>query len=191
MVLSGCGSDGGADTSQGITDTTVADSSATDDTQSVPTEGSEDPSEDIAIEGGTATLTIGDQTFEFDAFLCAFGHEANQRDEVAFGAGGTGTDGDGNPVQIGVELHDAGLREGWTIVYLLRPDDSGDFKITWAMSDSEPLAVEDPTGRAVSTVDGDNLTIEGGDYERIEDGEETGEIAQGSLTGVCSPDSLR
>lgn len=177
-------------------DTEPAETDADEPAEATETEtetggSGEDPAPAVSFEGGSATLTIGNETFDFDTFFCGFGHEATEDDEIGFAAGGKGTDSDGTPVQIGVQLFDAGIREGFTQVQVLRMDSSGEFDFIWTLSDTEPLAVEDPTGRAAVSLEGDVLTIEGGAYDRMEGRVETGEQAQGMLEAVCSPDSLR
>lgn len=196
LTLTGCGSgsdDGTTDTQPGTdaSDTTLGSTDQTDSGNSSTPSQSDDPGNEIVVEGGTATFTIDGETYEFDSFLCAFGHEATGNDNIGFAAVGEGSGSDGAPVQIAVELHDEGIRTGWRIVYLLAERGPDDFEIVWALNDTEPLQSEGSEGRAVLEQDGDDLSIEGGEYDWLENQEETGISAQGSLQGVCSPDSLR
>ena len=199
LFLAACGSDSDDAAPDSAGDTTPTSAAPTDSGGSDDSTGDADDTgdtgddavPDVVLQGGSATLTIGAETFAFQSFFCGFGHEATESDDLGFAAAGEGTDSDGTPMEIAVQLYDAGLREGFTEVQLLRQESSGDFEIAWTLSDTEPLAVEDPTGRAAVVLDGDSLTIDGGAYVRWEDGAETGEEVQGSLEAVCSPDSFR
>lgn len=190
LVGAACGGSGDATPDEDSGATTVTQGSPNDES-STDTGGAADDSNDASgLKGGTATLTIDGVTYAFDSFICGFGYENTADDEMYFAAAGEGND-DGTGIQVAVQLYDTGLREGFKEVQLLRQAESGDFDVAWALSDTEPLAVEDATGRAMVTLEGDDLAIDGGSYERIESGAETGVEAQGTLQGVCSPDSLR
>lgn len=57
------------------------------------------------ISPGSATLTIGDLTWEFDAFLCAFGHSATQSDVYSFSSDARG-EHEGVRVQMQLNIRD-------------------------------------------------------------------------------------
>lgn len=57
------------------------------------------------ISPGSATLTIGDLTWEFDGFLCAFGHSATQSDVYSFSSDARG-EHEGVRVQMQLNIRD-------------------------------------------------------------------------------------
>jgi hypothetical protein len=86
LLLAGCGDDGEAETSAPAADdaSTEADDPTPENDDTTPDAPGEDFVEDLVDDleqtqasqgGGSATLTIGDQTWTFDSVLCAFGEE--------------------------------------------------------------------------------------------------------------------
>lgn len=104
---------------------------------------------------GEATLTIGDQTWEFDNFDCVLGHENTRSDIFSFTTNSTGTF-DGVRTQMQVTIEDpssTGQVSGDATVHRVDFDDIDDFdnpSIKWTMN--TPNAV---------TIDGYTVTVEG------------------------------
>ncbi|MEZ5244328.1 MAG: hypothetical protein R2707_04460 [Acidimicrobiales bacterium] len=96
LLAASCGDDGGADTaSSDVSDVAASDASSQGDT--TPEESAEDAAADLAEDmaddlaevqadqgGGSATLTVGDQTWTFDSVLCAFGEEMIGQEGAVF-----------------------------------------------------------------------------------------------------------
>ena len=141
---------------------------------------------------GSATLTIGDETWEFDSFGCAFGHDATQSDIFSFSSNSFGEHSNGARVQMQADIEDAtgqGRYEGEGVVYTIYIADIEDFQnpsVDWeSTSRSLPSMA---SGETVVTIDGDHITGEG-----LFDDLLTGEFEQvpGTLDGACGSQSLR
>ncbi len=136
---------------------------------------------------GSATLTIGDETWDFAGFMCAFGHEETQSAVYSFSSNSFGTHSTGARVQMQAEIRDEsgqGRYEGDGIVYELSLDDIDDFEnpsVSWSSSNSE-LFPGAGSGDAVVRIDGKHVTAEG----KFDDGrtDET-EMVPGTLDGTC------
>jgi hypothetical protein len=132
---------------------------------------------------GSATLTIGDQTWEFDNFVCAFGYENTESDTFSFTTNSFG-EFDGVNTQMQVTIADEsgqGRLEGANVAQRIDFDDVSDFEnpsIGWRM-------------RATDTVriDGDRVTAEG----VFDDGltELEAEQIPGTLEATCGDGSRR
>ncbi len=132
---------------------------------------------------GSATLTIGDQTYQFDSFLCAFGHEATQSDTYSLS---TSTFGeiDGTRVQLSADIEDPltqGRYEGEGVIHRIHVDDVSDFEdpsVSFQMRSADAIQV-----------DGYHITAEG----TFDDGLTEGQTAEipGSLDATCSDQSRR
>jgi len=155
-----------------------------DDTE--PTEpAGDEPSGDAPSGAGSATLTIGDETWEFDNYYCAFTPEQSQNDRVSFSSGATGESAEGSRIQLDASIQDTeeqGRYEGEGTIQSLTLDDIDDFEnpsVSWS-------AVTGIAGGAAFTiqVDGNNVHAEtvfdDGTTDAIE------EIA-GTFDGVCDP----
>ena len=130
---------------------------------------------------GSATLTIGDEVWEFETFACALGHENTQSETFSFTTNSFGTF-DGVDTQMQVTIADpsgTGQVTGDETIHLLDFNDIDDFEnpsIDWSMN--TPNAV---------TIDGHTVTVEG----LFNDGT-TPAVAEdipGTLEGTCSDDS--
>ncbi len=78
---------------------------------------------------GHATLTIGEQTWEFDSFVCAFGHDATQSDVFSFSSDTRG-EHEGAQVQVQANIRDdsgEGRFEGADLVHQVYIQDVSDF----------------------------------------------------------------
>jgi hypothetical protein len=131
---------------------------------------------------GSATLTIGDQTWEFDSFLCAFGHDATQSDVYSFSSDTRG-DHEGVRVQVQANIRDssgAGRFEG--------ADLSHDVFITDVTNLGNPiidLSFNAPEG---IRIDGNDLTAEGQFDDKLT---EEIEAIPGTLVARCGDGSRR
>ena len=105
---------------------------------------------------GSATLTIGDETWEFDNFVCAFGHEATESDTFSFTTDSRG-EFDGVRVQMQVTIADdsgQGRFEGEGTSQRISFNDVSDFEnpsIDWSM----------PREAGAISIDGYEVTAEG------------------------------
>ena len=105
---------------------------------------------------GNATLTIGDQVWEFDNFVCAFGHEATQSETFSFTTDSRG-EFDGVRVQMQVTIADdsgQGRFEGEGTSQRISFNDVSDFdnpSIDWSM----------PRVAGAISIDGYGISAEG------------------------------
>lgn len=130
---------------------------------------------------GSATLTIGDEVWEFESFSCVLGHENTRSDTFSFTTNSFQTF-DGVDTQMQVTIADpsgTGQVTGAETTHRISFDDVSDFEnpsIDWSMN--TPNAV---------TIDGHTVTVEG----LFNDGT-TPEVAEeipGTLEGTCSDGS--
>jgi hypothetical protein len=134
---------------------------------------------------GSATLTIGDETWEFDSFGCAFGHDATQSDIFSFSSNSFGEHSNGAGVQMQAGIEDdtgQGRYEGEGVIYSIDINDIDDFEnpsVGWESRSSDETVV---------TIDGDHITGEG-----LFDDLLTPEAEQvpGTLDGTCGSQSRR
>lgn len=151
-----------------------------------PTVGDLDPETVALIQSrmnpGHATLTIGDQTWEFDSFVCAFGHDATQSDVFSFSSDTRG-EHEGAQVQVQANIRDEsgeGRFEGADLVHQVYIQDVSDFN-----NPSIHFEFNSPTG---IQIDGNDLFAEG-----LFDDELTTEAEEipGNLEARCGDASVR
>lgn len=136
---------------------------------------------------GSATLTIGDDTWEFDSFSCAFGYDATQSDVFSFSGSVTQEDSDGVLVQLSVDIMDDSGEEryeGVGVVYGVELDDIENFEnptVDWQ--------ARGPADEIVVRIDGNQVTAEG----TFDDGltELQLEEVPGTLNATCGNQSIR
>lgn len=134
------------------------------------------------IDPGSATLTIGDQTWEFDSFLCAFGHEATQSDVYSFSSDSRGMH-EGAQVQMQANIRDEsgqGRYEGADLDHEVFIQDISDFE-----NPSISLHMNAPEG---IVIDGNAVTAEGTFDDQLTP--EAEEIP-GTLEATCGTTSRR
>jgi hypothetical protein len=68
-----------------------------------PVDGEPDTG-DVPSGGGTATLTVGDETYNFDGYLCAFGPEETRNPNVEFSSTAFGESATGARTQLSVDI---------------------------------------------------------------------------------------
>ena len=136
---------------------------------------------------GSATLTIGGETWDFAGFMCAFGHEATHSDVYSFSSNSYGVHSTGARVQMQANIRDEsgqGRYEGDGIVYEISLDDITDFEnpsVSWASSNSE-LYPGAGSGEAVVQIDGMHVTAQG----KFDDGRTNEvEMVAGTLDATC------
>ena len=151
-----------------------------------PTVGDLDPATIELIQSrmnpGNATLTIGEQTWEFDYFVCAFGHDATMSDVFSFSSDTRG-DHEGAQVQVQANIRDdsgEGRFEGADLVHQVYIQDVSDFE-----NPSIHFEFNAPAG---IEIDGYDLFAEGlFDDELTTDAEEI----PGTLEARCGDASVR
>ena len=131
---------------------------------------------------GSATLTIGDQTWEFDSFVCAFGHEATSSDVYSFSSDSRG-EHEGAAVQMQANIRDdsgEGRYEGDGLTHDVFITDITDFE-----NPSIDFQFFGPSG---IVIDGNTVTAEG-----LFDDALTDEIEEipGTLDAACGTASRR
>lgn len=132
---------------------------------------------------GSATLTIGDQVWEFDNFVCAFGHQNTESDVFSFTSNSFGEHSDGTRVQMQAEIWDKsgqGRYEGDGLTHETYINDIEDFDnpvVDWNMSA--------PTG---VTLNGDVVSV-AGDFDNALTDEV--EAVPGTLEAECGTTSRR
>jgi hypothetical protein len=132
---------------------------------------------------GSATLVIGDQTWEFDSFLCAFGHDATQSDVYSFSSDTRG-DHEGARVQVQANIRDEsgqGRFEGADLTHEVYIEDIDNFSnpsIHFEFSGPDGVTIEGNTLIAEVLFD-DQLTTD------------TIEEIPGNLEATCGVGSRR
>lgn len=192
LVVSACGGDGEEEPqpSTGADSTQVATASGTEAPSATEMAATPAAGGGSGGDRGSATLTIGDETWEFDAFRCAFGHENTQSDVYSFVSDARGQHSNGNSVQMQAAIRDEageGRLEG-DVVFEITLDDISDFSnptVSWLAS-SQPFFGE---GELVISIDGDNLTGEGTFDDGLTDLEQ--EAVAGTLEATCGAGSVR
>ena len=135
------------------------------------------------IDPGHATLTIGDETYEFDTFLCAFGHDATQSSVYAFSSDSRGLVGEAQ-VQMQANIRDEsgqGRYEGADLTHEVFINDISDFD-----NPSISFDMNAPDG---IRIDGNNVTAEGSFDDELTEG--TVEEIPGTLDATCGTTSRR
>lgn len=123
------------------------------------------------FEGGSATLTIGDETWEFDGIFCAFSPEESQNASISFTLTSFGEAESGNRTQLDVSIfdrEDEGRYEGDGVIQSITLDDIDDFQnptIGWDASSGfagmgEPFLEIDGKNVRAETVFDNTLTDE-------------------------------
>jgi hypothetical protein len=133
-----------------------------------------------SLDPGSATLTVGDQTFEFDNFLCAFGHDATQSDVYAFSSNSFG-EYQGTRVQMQANIRDesgSGRFDGPDLTHEVYVQDVEDFE-----NPAVDLEMNAPEG---ITIDGYSITAQGTLQNML-----TSEQVSGSLEATCGDQSRR
>ncbi|HEY3428367.1 MAG TPA: hypothetical protein VGK83_06830 [Acidimicrobiia bacterium] len=132
---------------------------------------------------GSATLVIGDQTWEFDSFLCAFGHGATQSDVYSFSSDARG-DHEGARVQMQANIRDEsgeGRYEGADLTHQVYIEDIDNF--------SSPSINFEFTGPEGITIEGNTLTADGLFDDQLTT--DTIEEIPGNLDATCGDGSRR
>jgi hypothetical protein len=176
LIASGCGDDGGSGGTAGTGGS--AGTGGTAGTGGIPT-GS-----------GSATLTIGDETWEFSSFGCAFGYDATRTDDYSFSSSAFGEHSNGNRVQMQAEIQDGTGQErieGAGVVYTVYINDIEDFEnpaVDWQARGEAP-----PAGNIVVQINGDRVTAEGLFDDKLT--ELVVEEVPGTLDATCGDQSAR
>ena len=131
---------------------------------------------------GRATLTIGDDVWEFDGFVCAFGHENTESDTYSFTTDSRG-EVDGVRVQMQATIADdssTGRVEGSGTSHQISVNDISDFEnpsVAWSLSGPDAIRI-----------DGYDITAEGTFDDRLTPEREA---IPGSLEATCGDMSRR
>lgn len=134
------------------------------------------------IDPGSATLTIGDQTWEFASFLCAFGHAATESAVYSFSSSTFG-EHEGARVQMQADIRDdsgQGRYEGSDLEHLVYIRDISDF--------DNPSIDFEMTGPDGIVVDGNTITASGTFDDRLTEGDDQ---IPGTLDATCATQSRR
>jgi len=136
---------------------------------------------------GSATLTIGDETWEFDEFGCAFGYDATQSETYSFSSNSFGEHSDGSRVQMQANIEDDTGQEryeGAGVIYTVDINDIENFEdpsVAWeARGSAETIVVR---------IDGNRVTAEGVFDDLLTDLEI--EEVPGTLVATCGNQSIR
>lgn len=167
LVVTACASGGGAATAPVAAEPGTSQVSAPGTEHAPETEPDTD-----AYDPGSATLTIGEQVWEFDEFLCVFGHEATESDVYSFTTNSSG-EFDGVRVQMQATISE---KYGHEITF----NDISDFEnpsIDWHMRDGSITAA------------GDEVSADGPFDDELTEGER--EATPGTLEATCGDQSRR
>lgn len=131
------------------------------------------------IDPGSATLTIGDTTWEFESFLCAFGYESTESDRFVLSTSAFITV-DGTQLQMTADIDDPSGQErssGADVTHRVDINDISDFEnpsVSWELQ-----------GTDLIQVDGYDIAAAG----TFVDGTGASEPTEGTLTGTCGTTS--
>lgn len=132
---------------------------------------------------GSATLVVGDTTYEFDNFVCAFGYENTQSDTYSFSSNSI-QEIDGVKVQMQLDVADRSGSDSLTgdaVVQGITVNDIEDF---------ENPAIAIGTSTLDATFDGDTISAEGTFYDEVADPSLQEELP-GTFEATCGAGSLR
>jgi hypothetical protein len=127
---------------------------------------------------GEATLTIGDNTWNFEGFICAWGYQNTQSEVFSFSSNAFGTLDDGTRTQVQADIWDdtgSNSLTGPDTSHEVTFDDIDNFDdpaVNWSLSEPE------------LTIDGMTVSVEGM-FRDVD----TGEEQPGSFVGECGPGS--
>jgi hypothetical protein len=171
LLASGCGDEGGGAAGSGG----MAGAGGTAGTGGSP------------IGTGSATLTIGDETWEFDSFQCAFGYDATQSQIFSFSSNAFGEDSGGARVQFQVDIEDDSGQErfeGAGVIFGITLDDIEDFEnpsVSWEARGPDP--------EVIVQIDGDRVTAQGVFDDGLTD--LVIEEVPGTVDATCGSQSIR
>lgn len=187
LVLAGCGDDGGGDVTDAAEEAVEEATDAAEEATDAAGEAADDAADDVQgmaddmaddleemqdeMGGGSATLTIGDQTWEFDSVLCARGAEETGRDDTPFVL---------SSIQDGLQL-DATINTEFG--HSVSINDITDFEnpsVAW--SAGGPLGALSGGDDEIIQVDGDQVTVEA---DFVDDTGDAMETTPGTLTATC------
>lgn len=178
------GDDDGGETTPAEEPMEQPDEGAADEGEAAPAEEPMEQPDEGASGGGSATLTIGEETWTFDELFCAFSPEESQNDRVSFTASAFGESASGVRVQLDATIQDPdeqGRYEGDGVIHSLTLNDVEDFEnpsLGWeAMSGL--IGATDP----FIQVDGKNVTAETVFDDQLTDG--VIEEVPGTLEATC------
>ena len=124
------------------------------------------------FDSGSATLTIGDETWEFDGVFCAFSPEESRSDRVSFTMSAFGEAENGNRTQLDATIQDPdeeGRYEGEGVIHSVSLNDIDDFEnpaVGWSalsgfLGTGEPfIEIDGDTVRAEATFDNELTDLE-------------------------------
>jgi hypothetical protein len=193
----GCGSDEGGDTGSNDAAATTDESSNAEPETPVDStvDGTDEPAatapEDTdaadpvapSSDSGSATLVVGDTTYEFDNFVCAFGYDNTQSETFSFSSNFIG-EVDGVRVQMQLDVEDptgGDQLTGDAVTQRIYVDDIEDF---------ENPAISLSSSQLTATFDGDDITAEGTFWDAVNDPGRTTELP-GTFTATCGAGSRR
>ncbi|PKQ27148.1 MAG: hypothetical protein CVT64_01505 [Actinobacteria bacterium HGW-Actinobacteria-4] len=180
IALGGCGGDDAPPTGTGTTSTGQEPATGVTATPGETDDAVSDP--------GTATLTVGELTFEFDNFRCALGHDNTASDAYSFTSDARGATPEGVALQLQANVRDTrglGRLEGEGVIHeiSIQDIDHPNDPIMGLVATSEGFLGSD----AVIAIDGDALIGSGA----FLDNQITAAVTHlGTLVATCSSDSL-
>ena len=199
VVLAACGgadaaTESGPVATTATTATTDAsdDSPANDGTAANDVDGSAEAADDGTADdsgasssggSGSATLVVGDHTYQFDSFVCAFGYNSTQSATFSFSSNFIG-EVDGVQVQLQLDVEDASGGDRLTgdgVVQKIHLDDIADFENPSISVSSNDLA---------ATFDGDSITADGTFWDAVADPNRLVALA-GTFEATCGAGSRR
>ncbi len=170
----------GDDTTTSTAAASSGDTVASEDTTTTTEAGSEPAA--TPPDAGSATLIIGDQTWTFDNYYCAFGPEETGNERVSFSSGSIGSP-DGVRLQLDASIQDVdkqGRYEGEGTIQSVTLNDIEDFE----NPSVDFGAVEGIVGASsfVIQVDGNTVTVEASFDDGTTDERES---IPGTLEATC------
>ena len=183
FVAAGCGSDEGADTASNAGPQSSADSTADEPAATTPVDTDAADQAAPSSDSGSATLVVGDTTYDFDSFVCAFGYENTQSDTFSFSSNYIG-EIDGVRVQMQLDVEDPTGGDqlmGDAVTQTIYVDDIDDF---------ENPAISLSSSQLTATFNGDDISAEGTFWDAVNDPGGATELP-GTFTATCGAGSRR
>lgn len=197
VVAVGCGSDEGADTASNDASATSDESSSGEPQTPVDStaDGADEPTATTPVDtgaadpaapssaSGSATLVVGDTTYEFDSFVCAFGYDNTESETFSFSSNYIG-EIDGVRVQMQLDVEDPTGGDqlmGDAVTQSIHVDDIEDF---------ENPAISLSSAQLTATFNGDDIAAEGTFWDAVNDPGRAAELP-GSFTATCGAGSRR
>lgn len=151
LLAAACGNDTASSTTTGGAESATPEPNEDGVVEFEGLDDSDAPPTVPAGERGSATFTVGDETWTFDTFRCGFGTDETGNDEITF-VGQATSESDGKRIYIDATRFD---RDNViTDVLTFEIGDPGDLETQWSTAfgdEDEFLVIDEPNGVSAET----------------------------------------